>query len=51
MAGVNVKTVSDMMGHSSVSFTLEVFGDVAPSSRCEAANLIDALLSRQRELM
>lgn len=51
MAGMNVKTVSEMLGHSSDSFTLEVYGHVAPSTRREAANLMDRLLSQSRATM
>lgn len=37
MAGVNVKVVSERLGHSSVSFTLDTYGHVMPGQQAEAA--------------
>ncbi len=45
MAGVNVKVVSERLGHSSVSFTLDTYGHVMPGQQAEAAAAAAALLS------
>ena len=37
MAGVNVKVVSERLGHASVSFTLDTYGHVMPGQQAEAA--------------
>jgi integrase len=47
MSGTNVKTVSDMLGHSSTSFTMDVYSQVMPASKREAANFLDALFQPQ----
>ncbi len=44
MAGVNVKVVSERLGHSSVSFTLDTYGHVMPGQQAEAAAAAAALL-------
>ena len=43
-AGVDVKTVSEMLGHSSVSFTLDVYGHVTKAMQDEAANRLQAVI-------
>jgi integrase len=43
-AGVNVKVVSDRLGHASVSFTLDTYGHVMPGQQAEAAAAAAALL-------
>jgi ABC-type Fe3+-hydroxamate transport system substrate-binding protein len=45
-AGVNAKVVSERLGHSSVSFTLDVYGQVMPGQQAEAAALAASLLRR-----
>jgi integrase len=44
-AGVNVKVVSERLGHASTSFTLDVYGHVMPGQQADAAaavaNLVD----------
>jgi integrase len=45
-AGVNAKTLSTFMGHSSVTFTLDRYGHLFPGSEKEAAGLLDAYLAR-----
>lgn len=47
MAGVNVKVVSERLGHSSVSFTLDTYGHVMPGQQAEAAAAAAGLLSRR----
>lgn len=44
MAGVNVKIVSERLGHSSVSFTLDTYAHVMPGQQAEAAAAAAALL-------
>jgi integrase len=44
MAGVNVKVLSDRLGHASVSFTLDTYGLVLPGQQAEAAAAAAALL-------
>lgn len=43
-AGVDVKTLSAMLGHSSVAFTLEVYAHVTTSMQEEAARKIEAAI-------
>ncbi len=43
-AGVDVKTLSAMLGHSSVAFTLDVYGHVTEAMHDEAANRLQALI-------
>jgi integrase len=42
--GVNVKVVSEMLGHSSVSVTLAIYAHVLPHMQQQAADTMDALL-------
>ena len=44
MAGVNVKVVSERLGHSSVSFTLDTYAHVMPCQHAAAAEAAAALL-------
>ena len=41
-AGVDVKTVSAMLGHSSVAFTLDIYATVTAGMQDEAANKLQA---------
>ena len=43
-AGVSVKVISDMLGHASISFTLERYSHVLPSIQDEAAAKVEKLL-------
>lgn len=45
MAGVNVKVVSERLGHASVSFTLDTYAHVMPGQQAEAAAAVAALLA------
>lgn len=45
MQGVHVKVVSEMLGHSSVSLTLDVYSHVLPSMQSDAAAKMEALFS------
>ena len=43
VAGVDVKTVSERMGHGSASFTLDHYSQVLPGSQAGAADAVAAL--------
>jgi hypothetical protein len=43
--GVNIKAISELLGHSSVAFTLQVYGHLLEETRREAADKMDAALS------
>jgi len=47
MAGINVKVVSERLGHASVGFTLDTYAHVMPGQQAEAAAVAAALLERQ----
>ena len=42
--GINVKVVSERLGHASVSFTLDTYGHVMPGQQAEAAAAAAGLL-------
>jgi integrase len=42
-AGVNPKVVQEMLGHSNVSTTLGLYGDVLPDMQQEVANIMDTI--------
>jgi len=44
--GVHPKIVSEMLGHASISITLDLCSHVSPTMRREAAQVMDELLSR-----
>lgn len=46
MAGINVKVVSERLGHASVSFTLDTYAHVMPGQQAEAAAAAASLLER-----
>jgi integrase len=46
--GVDVKTVSERLGHDSVQTTLELYGHVTPKMRANAATRFGSLLSNAR---
>ena len=43
-AGVNAKSLSAYMGHSSVTITLDRYGHLMPGNEKEAASLLDTYL-------
>ena len=43
-AGVNVKVVSEMLGHASTAMTLEVYAHTIPGMQKQAADARDAIL-------
>jgi integrase len=44
--GVHPKLVSEMLGHSSVAITLDLYSHATPTMHREAANTLDALLRK-----
>ncbi len=47
-AGVDAKALSQFMGHSTISVTLDRYGHLMPGSEQEAAELLDGYLERDR---
>ena len=45
-AGVNAKTLSVYMGHSSITITLDRYGHLFPGNEAQAATLLDGFLER-----
>jgi integrase len=45
--GVHPKIVSEMLGHSTVSITLDLYSHVTPTMQQAAADRVDELLGRQ----
>jgi integrase len=45
-AGVNAKAISNYMGHSSITITLDRYGHLMPGHEAEAVEKIDAYLKR-----
>jgi len=43
-AGTNIKVVSERLGHSSVSFTLDVYAHVMPGQQADAAAAVAAMV-------
>ena len=41
-AGVNVKVVSERLGHASTSFTLDVYAHVLPGQQADAVAAVSA---------
>jgi site-specific recombinase XerD len=50
LAGVHVKVVSEMLGHSSVAITLSVYSHVLPMIQRDAALAMDRILRDQNSL-
>ena len=48
-AGVNAKTLSTYMGHSTIAITLDRYGHLLPGAEHEAAALLDAYLAGATE--
>jgi integrase len=44
-ANVNTKVVSEMLGHSEISVTMDLYQHVTPTMQQQAADAFDALLS------
>ncbi len=48
-AGVNAKSLSTYMGHSTIAITLNLYGHLMPGNEDEAAALLDDYLGRQED--
>ena len=47
--GVNPKVVSEMLGHSSVAITLDIYSHVVPNTQQLAADAMDETLQEHHE--
>ena len=47
-AGVNPKTISERLGHSSIATTMDVYSHVLPGLQEEAAQAVENVLSQAR---
>jgi integrase len=45
-ACINIKAISEFMGHSSITITLDRYGHLLPGSEDEAVGLFDAFIER-----
>ena len=45
-AGVNAKALQTIMGHASITVTLDLYGHLLPGAEEEAAELLDRFLER-----
>lgn len=43
-AGINIKALSEFMGHASITITLDLYGHLLPGALAEAADRLDAYL-------
>ena len=48
IAGVNPKTISERLGHSSIATTMDVYSHVLPGLQEEAAKAVENVLSQPR---
>ena len=48
-AGVNAKTLSIYMGHSSIVMTMDRYGHLFPGNEKDSAEKLDVFLARDRE--
>ena len=48
--GVDIKTVSGMLGHFSADFTLDTYAHITTSAQKEAVETMSQVLSKQEEL-
>jgi integrase len=48
-AGVNAKSLSTYMGHSTITITLDRYGHLLPGNEREAAALLDTWLARRAD--
>ena len=51
MGGVHPKVVSEMLGHSSVSFTLDVYSHVVPGIQRAAMRRLDEIMEPKLSLV
>jgi integrase len=48
-AGVNVKALSDLMGHANIGITLDLYGHLMPGAEAEIAALMGSYLAAKRQ--
>lgn len=46
-AGVSIKTVQEMLGHSKISTTMDIYGHVTPKMKQNAADEIDRMFGEE----
>jgi hypothetical protein len=46
--GVDARSISELLGHSSVAFTLQVYGHLMEETKRETANQMDAALAPKK---
>ena len=46
VAGVNPKVIQELLGHSKISMTLEIYSHVLPSMQQEAAGKMDEVFKK-----
>jgi integrase len=44
LQGINVKVVSEVLGHSSIAITLDLYGHVLPDMQQQAADAMEQIL-------
>ena len=47
--GVNVKVVSEMLGHADISITLRIYAHVIPNMQQVAADVMDSMFAAKEE--
>ena len=45
-SGVDLKTIQELLGHSTIATTADIYSSVLPSERREAANKMDGFFKR-----
>jgi integrase len=48
-AGANVKVVQELLGHSSITLTLDTYSHVTPGMQRESANAMNTILRAEME--
>ena len=49
--GVNIKTVQELLGHSDINTTINIYSKVFPESKKESVNNLNHLLLSETELI
>ena len=49
--GVNARSISELLGHSSVAFTLQVYGHLMEETKRETANKMDVALTPRNPIL
>jgi hypothetical protein len=48
-AGLNPKSLSTYMGHSSIKVTYDLYGHLMPGNEAEAAGMLDTYYAKKKE--